>query len=243
MNADQVIDGIGKAVAANQTQDYCLFWSDYWWWMCMTKAEWAGWAQAIGATVAVFISIFIVNREIKIRNEDKAEERTKELRAIRLILDKWPLERCLSNYVVTFSGMSRHYPNETKYMAEFNCIFIFSHTIESFRKLLGCVRSIPHSDMQALKLSSMGDEIRLILAEIDFLSTRYNVFEDSVKEFDFLKEVTSSSQFFKRIESSRNKVANINEDLIPILEITKDIFVSLNSRHSRLNKSLYGRIS
>ena len=57
MNADQVIEGIGKVVAAAKpAQEYCLLWSDYWWWMCMTKAEWSGWAQAIGSIVALLMA-------------------------------------------------------------------------------------------------------------------------------------------------------------------------------------------
>lgn len=67
MNAGQVIEGIGKAVAANATQEYCLFWSDYWWWMCMTKAEWAGWMQAIFSVLAIlasgFISMWLVHQD------------------------------------------------------------------------------------------------------------------------------------------------------------------------------------
>ena len=35
--------------------EYCLFWID-WWPLCMTKAEWSGWMQAIGAVVAILAS-------------------------------------------------------------------------------------------------------------------------------------------------------------------------------------------
>ncbi|MDM0007901.1 hypothetical protein QTI51_24580 [Variovorax sp. J22G73] len=43
--------------------EYCLFWADRWWpwfepwWACMQKGEWSGWAQAIGAIVALYIAI------------------------------------------------------------------------------------------------------------------------------------------------------------------------------------------
>lgn len=43
--------------------EYCLLWADRWWpwadpwWLCMQKAEWSGWAQAVGAIVALFIAI------------------------------------------------------------------------------------------------------------------------------------------------------------------------------------------
>lgn len=57
MNTNQVIEGIGKAVAATQpAQEYCLFWWD-WWPMCMTKGEWSGWMQAIGTFAAILFAI------------------------------------------------------------------------------------------------------------------------------------------------------------------------------------------
>lgn len=65
MNADQVIDGIGKAVAVSQTQEYCLLWSDYFWWMCMTKAEWSSWIQAVFTIAAIFVSVSITKIQLK----------------------------------------------------------------------------------------------------------------------------------------------------------------------------------
>lgn len=40
------------------TPEYCLLWID-WWPLCMTKSEWSGWAQAIGAVLALAIAIAI----------------------------------------------------------------------------------------------------------------------------------------------------------------------------------------
>jgi len=37
------------------TPEYCLL-AINWWPLCMTKAEWSGWMQAIGAVVAIFAS-------------------------------------------------------------------------------------------------------------------------------------------------------------------------------------------
>lgn len=63
MNADQVIDGIGKAVAATKpTQEYCFLWIDHWS-TCMTKSEWSGWMQAIGAVAAILGSLYIATRQ------------------------------------------------------------------------------------------------------------------------------------------------------------------------------------
>ena len=58
MEPNQLIKALGDAAAvSNAAQDYCIFWSDYWWWMCMTKAEWSGWMQAMGAVLALAIAI------------------------------------------------------------------------------------------------------------------------------------------------------------------------------------------
>ncbi|MDH1477783.1 hypothetical protein N5F13_25190 [Comamonas thiooxydans] len=62
MNADQVIDGIGKAVAAtNPAQEYCLF---YWniWPMCMAKTEWISLVSAVGTIGAVWVALVLASR-------------------------------------------------------------------------------------------------------------------------------------------------------------------------------------
>lgn len=39
--------------------EYCLLWIN-WWPLCMTKAEWSGWVQAIGSVAAIFASAVLV---------------------------------------------------------------------------------------------------------------------------------------------------------------------------------------
>lgn len=57
MKTEQVFEGFGKAVAATQpAQEYCFFWVQHWS-MCMTKAEWSGWMQAIGTFAAILFAI------------------------------------------------------------------------------------------------------------------------------------------------------------------------------------------
>lgn len=36
--------------------EYCLLWIDHWA-ACMSKGEWSGWVQAVGAVVALAIAI------------------------------------------------------------------------------------------------------------------------------------------------------------------------------------------
>jgi len=41
--------------------EYCFLWID-WWPLCMSKSEWSGWAQAIGAIVALGVAIALPAR-------------------------------------------------------------------------------------------------------------------------------------------------------------------------------------
>lgn len=57
MDAQLVVEGIARAVeAAKPAQEYCFLWID-WWPVCMTKSEWSGWMQVIGALSALGIAI------------------------------------------------------------------------------------------------------------------------------------------------------------------------------------------
>ena len=67
MNADQVIEGIGNVVAAAKpVQEYCFLWID-WWPLCMTKAEWSGWMQALGTFVAILFALALPFMQNKFR--------------------------------------------------------------------------------------------------------------------------------------------------------------------------------
>lgn len=76
MDANQLAEGIARAIKATEpAQEYCLlwFWTD-WWPLCMTKAEWSGWMQAIGSVVALLIAIWIPWRERKVKKiEDQKQ--------------------------------------------------------------------------------------------------------------------------------------------------------------------------
>lgn len=61
MEANQLIKALGDAAgAAKPPQEYCFLWID-WWATCMTKTEWSGWMQAIGALLAIAVAFAIAN--------------------------------------------------------------------------------------------------------------------------------------------------------------------------------------
>lgn len=77
MDKNYLIEGLARAVEmAKPAQEYCLFWIQHWS-MCMTKAEWSGWMQAVGAIFSIFISVALalyINR----RSEKEIYRRTLE---------------------------------------------------------------------------------------------------------------------------------------------------------------------
>ena len=84
MNADQIIEGIGKAVAATKpVPEYCFLWIDHWS-TCMTKSEWSGWMQAVFSVIAILAAVRISTRQ---RREDLADEHDKQLAAMRTYLE------------------------------------------------------------------------------------------------------------------------------------------------------------
>lgn len=47
---------------ATENGEICLLWGDWQiqqWWSCMTKAEWSGWMQALGALAALAIAMWL----------------------------------------------------------------------------------------------------------------------------------------------------------------------------------------
>lgn len=61
MDANQLVEALSRAVeAAKPAAEYCvLAKQEHWWTVCMTKAEWSGWMQAIGSVVALAIAIWL----------------------------------------------------------------------------------------------------------------------------------------------------------------------------------------
>jgi hypothetical protein len=64
--------------------EYCLLWADRWlpladpWWLCMQKAEWSGWAQAVGAIVALALAILL---PVKARRDAETEAKATAMKA------------------------------------------------------------------------------------------------------------------------------------------------------------------
>lgn len=87
MNADQVIQGIGDAVAAAKpAQEYCFLGCQHWS-MCMTKSEWSGWMQAISSVVAICASALLAwwFSRAELRRQHEKNRRVAEVAALNLV--------------------------------------------------------------------------------------------------------------------------------------------------------------
>lgn len=65
-------------MVAKEPIEYCFLWIN-WWATCLTKAEWAGWAQALGTIAAVGVAVWLSSRE-HARSREEQERRSKEER-------------------------------------------------------------------------------------------------------------------------------------------------------------------
>ncbi len=62
--------------------DYCLFWIN-WWPLCMPKAEWASWVQAVGSIVAICAAIGIVLLQHKLERKNITISHAREAVALQ----------------------------------------------------------------------------------------------------------------------------------------------------------------
>ncbi|MDH4417710.1 MAG: hypothetical protein QE485_10830 [Acidovorax sp.] len=79
MDANQLAEALARAVeAAKPAAEYCLLAKqDYWWTVCMTKAEWSGWMQAMGSVIALVVAIgvpYVLQRRVNTENFGMAKE-------------------------------------------------------------------------------------------------------------------------------------------------------------------------
>ena len=62
-------------------QEYCMFWTN-WWWLCMTKAEWAGWVQAVGSIAAIMAGVAVVHWQLQRQQHQQRVDQTRKYRLI-----------------------------------------------------------------------------------------------------------------------------------------------------------------
>jgi hypothetical protein len=76
-----------------ETPEYCLFGLNAWW-LCMSKAEWAGWAQATGAVVTLGLLLWQQWRQVGQRRE----------RELQQVLAHRNVAHFVARFIVNFLG-------------------------------------------------------------------------------------------------------------------------------------------
>lgn len=178
MNADEVIEGIGKAAAAaNSAQEYCLF---YWnvWPMCMTKAEWASWMQALGVVVTLIIMLIGIQNE---RKKHRTEVKNKQ------IADSVSMKYYLRQHDDFCSGLDAFILSCDLVYADFQnnrnvehsgqsiekAIDCFRCTEEDFTKALGAIEGLQFNQRSDLHLNVYAGAIDNIISSLKSLGVIY----------------------------------------------------------------------
>lgn len=82
MTAQELYDGVARAVeAAKPAQEYCFLWIDHWS-TCMTKAEWSGWMQAVFSVAAILAAALLTRWQIT--HQQETAQRLAALRRLEL---------------------------------------------------------------------------------------------------------------------------------------------------------------
>ncbi|MVT30126.1 hypothetical protein GO496_24610 [Acidovorax citrulli] len=141
MNADQLLDAMARAVEmAKPAQEYCIAATrDYWWTVCMTKAEWSGWVQAVGSILALAVAIAA---PLIVECFQRCKERRAELAAADLSI------RFHTSIFETNEGMLRaatgHLPETGK-----------SPRADAERQVFGSIdalRAVPYDEIKVIAL-------------------------------------------------------------------------------------------
>lgn len=78
-------DAMNIILQVPPSPEYCFLWID-WWPMCMTKTEWSGWVQAIGAVAAIAIGAGAVWWQVRKAHTAAQEARgAEDIRILSLI--------------------------------------------------------------------------------------------------------------------------------------------------------------
>lgn len=149
MDANQLAEGVARAVeAAKPAQEYCFLWIDHWS-MCMTKAEWSGWMQAVGSIVALIVAIYVPQKQRVDQKKENAALAVSAaafqvaiLRAVQKQLEPKGLE-------VTMAGMKTSLKSLRAMIAAINPMLISSDGMPVYAGLLNLSHEIEELTVEA----------------------------------------------------------------------------------------------
>ncbi len=157
MDVDQLISGIGSAVASAQSQNICVFW-------CMTKSEWASWVQAGGSVVAIFSGFYLTRKTLRVQNQqhlqrDIEAKRVKDRMQYCVLADLFEATEAWGN------EMARTIVDPDTYNID-SSIYIGQSVIDSLRSVsneqLPAVDSIRRINMAVLSTEAVVAGLKIV---------------------------------------------------------------------------------
>lgn len=189
MNADQVIESIGNVVAAAKpAQEYCLFYWDVWP-MCMTKAEWSGWMQAIGVLATIGSLAFSIFSEKKKYREEVNKRKLADSVSIKYYLRQHQnFTSAIESFIYSHTWSYTDYQNKVKENHQGkiieSSIECFSMTEQYFNQMLQSVDDLRFNERTDLHLNTYAVAMENILSAINslkYLFERYGNQQEHIK--------------------------------------------------------------
>jgi len=112
--------------AAQEPVEYCFLWINHWS-MCMTKSEWAGWMQSIGAILAILAAIVIASWETRHVRKVEARREADKVRALGSL--------CTSMVTMLEIGIAAHSERRAALAAHGDDTLQSRRAMESFEAL------------------------------------------------------------------------------------------------------------
>lgn len=149
MDANQLAEGIARAVkVAEPAQEYCFLWIDHWS-MCMTKAEWSGWMQAVGSIVALIVAIYLPQKQRADQKKENAALAVSAAAFQMAILRAAQKQLVPTGLKVTVEGMKTNLKSLRAMIAAINPMLISSDGMPVYAGLLSLSHEIEELTVEA----------------------------------------------------------------------------------------------
>ena len=168
-------------------EEYC-FLAVNWWVTCLTKSEWASWAQAAGVSLTLYLMLKSFFNEQAIRKNNERLENKREIRFLRLHLRK---NKCLFNsfseLFIWLDTCLEDFPGKgpDPRMVTVRAINTFAASVDQFQALRKEVASLGIDENEALYMSKYGYLIENIKNSVDMMAVAYKGYEEKTHHYKY----------------------------------------------------------
>lgn len=189
MDANEVTQEFSKAAKTfiGNSQEYCFLFID-WWPLCMTKSEWSGWMQFIGAMLALIVAIslpFYQQRLKRIRNYLIGEQCIiNQNGAIIAILSHDLINKTVKEAISITQAQIKSINDmvkEVKYSElSYDTRLVWSRFNASTIKLMALNNSADGDAQLTVKLQKLDEHVSLLLKEYQSSDPRFYFFKKAL---------------------------------------------------------------